>query len=105
MRIASHFSSRLGSRWGRFAFIGKSVFGRFSVDFRSSGTPGFSPLGPAQNEVGCTGYPFIIGSAQTSVQQELAARVSLYFRDTPPVILNRLTTVRLAAHPNIKRSK
>jgi hypothetical protein len=28
----------LGSFCGRFAFMGKSVLGRFSVDFRSSGT-------------------------------------------------------------------
>src|SRR5882724_9020131 len=43
MPVCSHFSRILGSFWGRLAFMGKSVFGRLSVDFRSSGTRLISP--------------------------------------------------------------
>src|SRR5579862_5375812 len=38
MPICSHFSSILGSFWGRFAFMGKAVWGRLMVFLSSNGT-------------------------------------------------------------------
>src|SRR6267143_947292 len=43
MPISSQRASTFGSFCGRLAFMGKAVLGRFTVDFRSSGTRWFSP--------------------------------------------------------------
>src|SRR5438270_1916027 len=99
--MSSHRASIFGSFRGRLAFIGKSVLGKFKVDFRSSGTPWFSRQLVCDLGKKVASYAFIICSAEILVHSAVCTDARLYSQGSSDVKYPNQTTQWALPHLRI----